>query len=106
MMVPIASLAQMRLSNEGIISGIALGKCYAYEQAGVMISYPGINYYSKFIYDGIGRCAEIDEYTGGTSPSTTEQFVWCGSERCEEIDTTSSGTTTKLFFSGGENITS
>lgn len=65
------------------------------------IDYPGVNNFSQFSFDGLGRNSKIVETTSG-SVTSTKQFVWCEAARCEQRDFTSS--TTGQFFVLGEII--
>ncbi|HEY9785108.1 MAG TPA: RHS repeat-associated core domain-containing protein, partial [Candidatus Obscuribacterales bacterium] len=67
------------------------------------ILYPS-NYFgdfTEFVYDGVGRCVKIIEYSNFTLTST-KQSVWDRYERCEERD--SVGSLTKRFFTNGETV--
>ena len=70
----------------------------------IQITYPGTNEKSVFSYDGFGRCVEIDEYTGSSTPSSKKAFIWCGSARCETRDAANSYALLNQFFSRGESI--
>jgi YD repeat-containing protein len=65
----------------------------------IKINYPGTGNNSQFTYDGLGRCVEIVEQSGGTTTST-KQFVWCGNRRCEARDGT--GTLVSQYFLNGQ----
>lgn len=70
----------------------------------IRITYPGVNNFTDFTFDGFGRDVKIVETTNG-SVTSTKQFLWCSDRKrpylaCEERDGT--GTLTKKFFSGGQ----
>ncbi|RTL42340.1 MAG: LysM peptidoglycan-binding domain-containing protein [Candidatus Melainabacteria bacterium] len=75
----------------------------------IKITYPGVNNYSTFGYDGLSRSTSIVETIAG-SVTSTKQFVWAGDKlransACEERDST--GSLTKRFFNRGQlNLTS
>jgi RHS repeat-associated protein len=71
------------------------------------ITYPGVNNFTDFTFDGFGRNVKIVETTAG-SVTSTKQFVWCDDENrpyqfCEERD--GSGTLNKMFFGRGQQNT-
>ncbi len=66
----------------------------------IKITYPGVNNFSTFGYDGYGRNISIVETTAGVVTST-KQFVWAdGNVFKEERD--ASGVLTKKFFDLGQ----
>ncbi len=72
----------------------------------IKITYPGVNNFSTFAYDGLGRNISIVETTAG-SVTSTKQFVWAQDTLnpyrfCEERD--GSGVLTKKFFNSGQTI--
>ncbi len=67
----------------------------------VGISYTGTAEQTKLSYDGLSRCAQIQELNNGAVTST-RRFLWCGLERCEERD--GYDNVTKRFFGQGEQI--
>ncbi len=69
----------------------------------IKITYPGVNNYSSFTYDPLGRCTKIVETVSG-SITSTKQFVWCGNQMCEARD--ASSTITAQYFLQGETISS
>ncbi|MBX9725458.1 MAG: hypothetical protein K2X81_28935, partial [Candidatus Obscuribacterales bacterium] len=67
----------------------------------VKISYPGMNNYSAFTFDSLGRNTEILETVSGAL-TETRMFVWSKDKRREERN--GSGTVTKKFFTQGQAI--
>ncbi len=67
----------------------------------IMDNYPGTGNNSQFVYDGLDRCVQIVEQSGGTTTST-KQFVWCGNKMCEARD--GSGAVTAQYFDRGQTI--
>ncbi|MGD9682308.1 MAG: RHS repeat domain-containing protein [Candidatus Obscuribacterales bacterium] len=74
-------------------------KAWDAESRLIKINYPGMNNFSQFTFDSLGRNTKILEVSRGSTTST-KQFVWCGSERYEERD--SGRATTKAFYTRGE----
>lgn len=52
-------------------------------QIQIQITYPGVNNFSAFAYDGLGRNVSIVETTAG-SVTSTKQFVWAGGNKARE----------------------
>lgn len=69
----------------------------------VQIDYPGSGNNSQFSYDGLGRCVQIVENSGG-SPTSTIQLVWYESHLAETRD--SSGGVIAQFFKRGQTVAS
>lgn len=63
------------------------------------IDYPGINNYSQFSFDGLGRNVRLVEVTSGIT-SATRQFVYARANRQEERD--ASGALVSSFFIRGQ----
>ena len=62
----------------------------------IKITYPGVNNYSTFGYDGYDQNVSIIETVAG-SVASTKLFVWCGDDgRCEERN--AAGSVTKLLM--------
>ncbi|MBS2003902.1 MAG: RHS repeat-associated core domain-containing protein [Candidatus Obscuribacterales bacterium] len=67
----------------------------------IKITYPGVNNYSTFGYDGLSRNTSILETTAG-SITSTKQFVWFGSLRAEQRE--ASGSLTKRSLKLGQFV--
>ena len=70
--------------------------------AALKITYPGVNNFSTFGYDGMGRNVKIVETVAGTITSTN-QFVWCGSTTVSEARD-GTGAIRAQYFSRGQTI--
>jgi RHS repeat-associated protein len=69
----------------------------------IKISYPGVNNYSTFGYDGLGRNISIVETTAG-SVTSSKQFVRDLQVYKPDEERDAAGTLTKKFYSGGQLI--
>jgi RHS repeat-associated protein len=69
----------------------------------IKITYPGVNNYSTFGYDGLSRNISIIETTAG-SVTSTKQFVWCPEKLRFSDERDASGVLTKKFFDLGQMI--
>jgi RHS repeat-associated protein len=69
--------------------------------ADIRITYPGTGNNSQFVYDGLGRHAMIQEFSGG-SLTSTKQFIWSNDKRCEARN--NAGTLTAQYFTLGQTI--
>ncbi|HEY1052757.1 MAG TPA: RHS repeat-associated core domain-containing protein [Prosthecobacter sp.] len=91
--------------NELQSASPALGEDKAYVWDGenrlAGIGYTGTSRFTRFKYDGVGRCVEISEHDG-FSVTSVKRFVWSRLERVEERD--GSGNVTRRFFPQGEQI--
>ncbi len=72
----------------------------------IKIDYPGVNNFTQFSFDGLGRNTKITETVSG-SVTSTKQFVWCfdkfaRNRASEERDAT--GNLARRFYSKGETI--
>jgi len=92
------ALRQIHLS-----SGFTQGEQNAPSPCRIGITYPGTNNYSQFTYDGLDRCVDIVETSGG-SVTSTKQFVWCGNNMCEARNAV--GAITAQYFLFGQTISS
>lgn len=66
----------------------------------IKITYPGVNNFSTFMYDGLSRNVSIVETTAG-SVTSTKQFVWNGGNKAQE-ERDGTGTIIKKFFVSGQ----
>jgi len=95
--------AALTFDANGNMTSNGTGQTYEWDAENrlIKINYPGMNNYTTFTFDGLGRCTAIAEVSAG-SITSTKQHIWCSDRRCEERD--GAGTLVRRFFERGQTI--
>ena len=91
--------------SDGNMTNDGIGRTFEWDAANRLtaINYTSTSNRSELAYDGMSRCMQITEKSGGNVVSV-KSFVWCGGEPkpCEERNITNG--VVKRFYTQGEQI--